>query len=64
MNNHEKCEQTCTVLLNADPNNELAAVMMADLAFRKVTPFMALVDAQINYLVDFAIVQRFFQLYG
>lgn len=27
---------TCAVLLNADPNNESAAVMMADLAFRKV----------------------------
>lgn len=36
MNNAEKCEQTCAVLLNADPNNESAAVMMADLAFRKV----------------------------
>ncbi|CAK1598611.1 unnamed protein product [Parnassius mnemosyne] len=36
MNNPEKCEQTCAVLLNTDPNNESAAVMMADLAFRKV----------------------------
>ncbi|XP_072940009.1 tetratricopeptide repeat protein 21B-like [Epargyreus clarus] len=36
MNNPDKCEQTCAVLLNADPNNESAAVMMADLAFRKV----------------------------
>ncbi|XP_063824062.1 tetratricopeptide repeat protein 21B-like [Ostrinia nubilalis] len=36
INNPEKCEQTCAVLLNADPNNESAAVMMADLAFRKV----------------------------
>ncbi|KPJ18977.1 Tetratricopeptide repeat protein 21B [Papilio machaon] len=36
MNNPEKCEQTCTLLLNTDPNNESAAVMMADLAFRKV----------------------------
>lgn len=36
MNNPEKCEQTCSILLNADPNNESAAVMMADLAFRKV----------------------------
>ncbi|KAI5637396.1 tetratricopeptide repeat domain-containing protein [Phthorimaea operculella] len=36
MNNAEKCEQTCAVLLNTDPNNESAAVMMADLAFRKV----------------------------
>ncbi|XP_032512890.2 tetratricopeptide repeat protein 21B-like [Danaus plexippus] len=35
MNNPERCEQTCTLLLNADPNNEAAAVMMADLAFRK-----------------------------
>uniref|UniRef100_A0A2H1VZJ3 SFRICE_009072 n=1 Tax=Spodoptera frugiperda TaxID=7108 RepID=A0A2H1VZJ3_SPOFR len=36
INNPEKCEQTCAVLLNTDPNNESAAVMMADLAFRKV----------------------------
>ncbi|KAM3967248.1 tetratricopeptide repeat protein 21B [Aphomia sociella] len=36
MNNPELCEQTCAVLLNSDPNNESAAVMMADLAFRKV----------------------------
>ncbi|CAH2071598.1 unnamed protein product, partial [Iphiclides podalirius] len=36
MNNPERCEQTCAVLLNTDPNNESAAVMMADLAFRKV----------------------------
>ncbi|KAF9409756.1 hypothetical protein HW555_010955 [Spodoptera exigua] len=36
INNSEKCEQTCAVLLNTDPNNESAAVMMADLAFRKV----------------------------
>ncbi|XP_026737258.1 tetratricopeptide repeat protein 21B-like [Trichoplusia ni] len=36
MNNPEKCEQTCAILLNTDPNNESAAVMMADLAFRKV----------------------------
>ncbi|XP_068631155.1 tetratricopeptide repeat protein 21B-like [Battus philenor] len=36
MNNTERCEQTCSILLNTDPNNESAAVMMADLAFRKV----------------------------
>lgn len=36
MNNPEKCEQTCAILLNTNPNNESAAVMMADLAFRKV----------------------------
>ncbi|XP_049870383.1 tetratricopeptide repeat protein 21B-like [Pectinophora gossypiella] len=36
INNAEKCEQTCAILLNTDPNNESAAVMMADLAFRKV----------------------------
>ncbi|XP_066591171.1 tetratricopeptide repeat protein 21B-like [Prorops nasuta] len=36
MNHLEKCAQTCTVLLNADPDNEIASVMMADLAFRKI----------------------------
>lgn len=36
MNDAEKCAQTCTLLLNADPDNESAALMMADLAFRKV----------------------------
>ncbi|KOB69873.1 Tetratricopeptide repeat domain 21B [Operophtera brumata] len=35
-NNAERCEQTCAVLLSTDPGNESAAVMMADLAFRKV----------------------------
>lgn len=32
----DRCAQTCTTLLKADPNNEAASVMMADLAFRKV----------------------------
>ncbi|KAF7995437.1 hypothetical protein HCN44_006544 [Aphidius gifuensis] len=36
INDLDKCQQYCTALLNADPNNELASVMMADLAFRKV----------------------------
>lgn len=36
MNNLDRCAQNCTILLNADPNNEAASVMMADLAFRKV----------------------------
>ncbi|XP_029176908.1 tetratricopeptide repeat protein 21B-like [Nylanderia fulva] len=36
MNNLDRCAQNCSVLLNADPNNEAASVMMADLAFRKV----------------------------
>ncbi|KAJ8668598.1 hypothetical protein QAD02_010261 [Eretmocerus hayati] len=36
MNELEKCTQYCQILLNADPNNEAACVMMADLAFRKV----------------------------
>jgi tetratricopeptide repeat protein 21B len=36
MNNLDRCAQNCSILLNADPNNEAASVMMADLAFRKV----------------------------
>ncbi|XP_015604649.1 tetratricopeptide repeat protein 21B-like [Cephus cinctus] len=36
MNDLDRCAQSCTALLNADPNNESASVMMADLAFRKV----------------------------
>ncbi|CAK9800778.1 Tetratricopeptide repeat protein 21B [Anthophora quadrimaculata] len=35
-NNLDRCAQSCTALLNADPNNEPASIMMADLAFRKV----------------------------
>ncbi|KAI4489571.1 hypothetical protein M0802_011008 [Mischocyttarus mexicanus] len=36
INNLDRCAQTCTTLLKADPNNEAASVMMADIAFRKV----------------------------
>ncbi|XP_024883168.1 tetratricopeptide repeat protein 21B-like [Temnothorax curvispinosus] len=36
MNNLDRCAHNCSILLNADPNNEAASVMMADLAFRKV----------------------------
>ncbi|XP_058794945.1 tetratricopeptide repeat protein 21B-like [Phymastichus coffea] len=36
MNDLEMCTHYCQILLNADPNNEAACVMMADLAFRKV----------------------------
>lgn len=36
MNYLELCQQTCSALLKADPENEAASVMMADLAFRKV----------------------------
>lgn len=35
-NNLDRCAQSCTILLNTDPNNEAASIMMADLAFRKV----------------------------
>ncbi|XP_029051789.2 tetratricopeptide repeat protein 21B-like [Osmia bicornis bicornis] len=35
-NNLDRCAQSCTAVLNADPNNEAASIMMADLAFRKV----------------------------
>ena len=36
MNDLDRCGQSCAALLNADPNNDAASVMMADLAFRKV----------------------------
>ncbi|XP_063986982.1 tetratricopeptide repeat protein 21B-like [Diachasmimorpha longicaudata] len=36
INDLDKCAASCTALLTADPNNEAASVMMADLAFRKV----------------------------
>lgn len=36
MNNLDRCAHNCSILLSADPNNEAASVMMADLAFRKV----------------------------
>ncbi|KAK0172883.1 hypothetical protein PV328_006149 [Microctonus aethiopoides] len=36
VNDLDRGAQSCTALLNADPNNEAASVMMADLAFRKV----------------------------
>lgn len=32
----DRCAQSCTILLNTDPNNEAASIMMADLAFRKI----------------------------
>ncbi|XP_012141012.1 tetratricopeptide repeat protein 21B isoform X2 [Megachile rotundata] len=35
-NNLDQCAQSCTAVLNTDPNNEAASIMMADLAFRKV----------------------------
>ncbi|XP_015435136.1 PREDICTED: tetratricopeptide repeat protein 21B-like [Dufourea novaeangliae] len=35
-NNLDRCAQSCTALLNADPENEAASIMMADLAFRKI----------------------------
>lgn len=38
----ELCQQTCTNLLNLDPENESASIMMADIAFRKVDFDMAL----------------------
>lgn len=36
MNDLDRCRQSCSALLNADPSNEAASVIMADLAFRKV----------------------------
>lgn len=42
MNYLDLCQQTCTNLLNIDPENEAASVMMADIAFRKIDFDMAL----------------------
>lgn len=36
MNYLELCQQTCITLLDLDPDNETAAILMADIAFRKV----------------------------
>lgn len=33
----ELCQQTCSTVLRIDPDNETASVMMADIAFRKVS---------------------------
>lgn len=37
MNFLELCQQTCSTVLRIDPDNETASVMMADIAFRKVS---------------------------
>lgn len=37
MNNMTECQQICAMLLEIDPNNEGASVMMADLSFRRVS---------------------------
>lgn len=36
MNNNDQCQQTCGMILELDPNNEVASVMMADLSFRRM----------------------------
>lgn len=36
MNNMDQCQQRCAIILQSDPNNEAASVMMADLSFRKI----------------------------
>jgi Tfp pilus assembly protein PilF len=36
VNDMEQCKLTCAAILQVDPNNENASVMMADLSFRKV----------------------------
>jgi len=33
------CQDTCTIILQDDLNNEAASVMMADLSFRRVNLF-------------------------
>lgn len=36
VNNMDQCQSTCATILQNDPNNEAASVMMADLSFRRV----------------------------
>lgn len=36
MNDNDQCQQTCGMILEIDPNNEVASVMMADLSFRRM----------------------------
>ncbi|XP_055680428.1 tetratricopeptide repeat protein 21B-like [Lutzomyia longipalpis] len=36
VNNMDQCQQTCGQILQIDPNNETASVMMADLSFRRM----------------------------
>lgn len=36
MNNLDMCQKTCKKILEIQPENESASVMMADIAFRKV----------------------------
>lgn len=38
MNYLELCQQVCIRLLDLDADNETAAILMADIAFRKVSP--------------------------
>lgn len=37
MNYLELCQQTCSTILKIEPDNEIASVMLADIAFRKVS---------------------------
>ncbi|XP_055585953.1 tetratricopeptide repeat protein 21B-like [Uranotaenia lowii] len=36
VNNMDQCQATCASILQVDPNNEAASVMMADLSFRRM----------------------------
>ncbi|EDS36206.1 tetratricopeptide repeat domain 21B [Culex quinquefasciatus] len=36
VNNMDQCQATCATILQNDPNNEAASVMMADLSFRRM----------------------------
>lgn len=36
VNNMDQCQSTCATILQTDPNNETASVMMADLSFRRM----------------------------
>lgn len=36
LNNMQECQNVCALILDVDPNNEGASIMMADLSFRRV----------------------------
>lgn len=42
LNNMQECQTVCALILDVDPNNEGASIMMADLSFRRVSTFVYL----------------------
>lgn len=54
MNYLELCQQTCSTILKIEPDNEIASVMLADIAFQKVRLifFNVLNPIFLNFLVQ------------